>query len=71
MTIWLNPHYGGRRGLVAHRHSLILPSIRPVRTCSIYNFKGALRAPGQGWPLFMRKRRATAALTVWRRSIRP
>ena len=25
----------------------------PVRTCSTYNFKDALRAPGRGWPPFM------------------
>jgi hypothetical protein len=42
-----------------------------VRTCSTYNFKGALRAPGRGWPPFMRKRRTTAALTVERRCVPP
>jgi hypothetical protein len=33
--------------------------------------KGALRAPGRGWPPSMRKRRAMAALTVERRSFHP
>jgi hypothetical protein len=31
----------------------------------------ALRAPDPGWPPFMRRRRATATLTVGRRSLRP
>ena len=42
-----------------------------MRTCSTYNFKGALCAPGRGWPPFMRKRRTTAALTVERRCVPP
>jgi hypothetical protein len=46
--------------------------IRPARTCRTYNFKGALRAPGRGWPPSMGKLRAKPALTVWRRSdVRP
>jgi hypothetical protein len=49
------------------------PSVSPypVRTCSTYGFKGALRAPGRGWPSSMRKRRAMATLTVERRCVRP
>jgi hypothetical protein len=37
----------------------------------LYHFKGALRAPGRGWPPPMAKRRAMAALTVGRRSFSP
>jgi hypothetical protein len=42
-------------------------------TCEnpLYYFKGARSAPGRGWPPSMRKRRAMAALTVKRRSVRP
>jgi hypothetical protein len=37
----------------------------------LYYFKGARSAPDRAWPAHMQKRRATAALTVGRRSVRP
>ena len=52
-------------------HPALTRCTHPVRTCSTYNFKGALRAPGRCWPPPMTKRRAMVALTVERRSFRP
>jgi hypothetical protein len=37
----------------------------------LYHFKGARSAPSRGWPPPMQERRATAALAVGRRSVRP
>ena len=59
--------------VTADRH-LTAPSCQlhpPCEDLLYIQLKGALRAPGRGWPPFMRERRATAALTVERRSVRP